>query len=152
MYKVNLSKIANISAVRETLRRIGVGDMKRRILYQSCYLVELDFPEANKKGWYLTHFKELYALLPNKFVDMLEEDYQRLNVIAMFLKNWDLCEIEDESYKDIDLEGAPFVTVIKHHDKDDWVIVEKISLRELEKNKHILNCWWNIKKNKMESQ
>ena len=42
--------------VRETLTRIGVSSRKERVLYQSCHIL-------HKQGkYYITHFKELFAL------------------------------------------------------------------------------------------
>jgi len=138
LYKIEINQNANINAVRETLSRMGIGDFSRCVLYQSCYLIEVKI--GSQKNWYLAHFKELFRFLEGKTAEMTDEDYDRLNVITMFLKNWNLISIKDEKYSDIELDKAPFVTIIKHHDRNDWIFTEKVNLREIERSPLITDC------------
>ena len=72
--------------VRETLTRIGVSSRKERVLYQSCHIL-------HKQGkYYITHFKELFAL-DGKPSTITENDIQRRNAIANLLEEWGLIKI-----------------------------------------------------------
>ena len=75
--------------VRETLSRIGVASKKDKVLYQSCHIL-------HKKGrYFITHFKELFAL-DGKEADFQDNDLQRRNSIAKLLQDWGLVEIVSE--------------------------------------------------------
>ena len=54
--EVTLKDPEDFLKVRETLSRIGVASKKEQVLYQSCHIL-------HKKGrYFITHFKELFAL------------------------------------------------------------------------------------------
>ena len=56
MLEVELKEPDDFLKIRETLSRIGVASRKERKLYQSCHIL-------HKQGkYYITHFKELFAL------------------------------------------------------------------------------------------
>ena len=72
--------------IRETLSRIGVASRKDQILYQSCHIL-------HKRGQYfITHFKELFAL-DGKLANIDDEDLMRRNIIAKLLSDWGLLKI-----------------------------------------------------------
>ena len=76
--EVSLKDPEDFLKVRETLSRIGVASKKEKVLYQSCHIL-------HKKGrYFITHFKELFAL-DGKEADFQDNDLQRRNTIAKLL-------------------------------------------------------------------
>ena len=56
MLEVTIKQPDDFLKVRETLTRIGVASRKDKTLFQSCHIL-------HKQGkYYITHFKELFAL------------------------------------------------------------------------------------------
>jgi len=105
--------------VKETLSRIGVASRKDNVLYQSCHIL-------HKKGrYFITHFKELFAL-DGKQTDMTDNDLQRRNTIARLLQEWGLIKI----LKEEGLEYAPLsqIKIIAFKDKHDWNLVPKYNI------------------------
>ena len=104
--------------VRETLTRIGVSSRKERVLYQSCHIL-------HKQGkYYITHFKELFAL-DGKPSTITENDIQRRNAIANLLEEWGLLKIIN--YDTVEHNMAPIhqIKIIAFKEKDDWELVTK---------------------------
>tara|TARA_X000000368_G_C22957008_1_gene679233 strand:+ start:640 stop:1059 length:420 start_codon:yes stop_codon:yes gene_type:complete len=104
--------------VRETLSRIGVASKKERVLYQSCHIL-------HKKGrYFITHFKELFAL-DGKEADFQDNDLQRRNTIAKLLQDWGLVKIltEVEDY-------APLsqIKIISFKEKGEWELIPKYNI------------------------
>ena len=90
LVEVTLKDPQDFLKVRETLTRIGVSSRIGNKLYQSCHIL-------HKRGkYYITHFKELFALdgLPSK---MSEEDFGRRNTIVGLLAEWGLIDIVDDA-------------------------------------------------------
>ena len=84
--EVTLNDPEDFLKVRETLSRIGVASKKEQVLYQSCHIL-------HKKGrYFITHFKELFAL-DGKEADFQDNDLQRRNTIAILLQDWNLIDI-----------------------------------------------------------
>jgi hypothetical protein len=80
MLEITLNEPDDFLKVRETLSRIGVASRKERKLYQSCHIL-------HKQGrYYITHFKELFAL-DGKVVNLSENDIARRNTITNLLKD-----------------------------------------------------------------
>ena len=74
LVEVRLDDPQDFLKIKETLTRIGVSSRVGNKLYQSCHIL-------HKRGkYYITHFKELFALdgLPSK---MTEDDIARRNTI-----------------------------------------------------------------------
>ena len=87
--EVSLNDSEDFLKVRETLSRIGVASKKDKVLYQSCHIL-------HKKGrYFITHFKELFAL-DGKEADFQDNDLQRRNTIAKLLQDWGLVSILTE--------------------------------------------------------
>ena len=87
MLEVVLKEPDDFLKIRETLSRIGVASRKEKILYQSCHIL-------HKQGkYYITHFKELFAL-DGKDTNLSENDIARRNTIAKLLGDWGLVEIK----------------------------------------------------------
>ena len=120
MLEVTLKEPDDFLKVRETLSRIGVASRKERTLYQSCHIL-------HKQGrYFIVHFKELF-LLDGKPSNLLENDVQRRNTIAVLLSDWGLISIlSPESAKDV----APLrqIKVIPFKDKSQWELCPKYNI------------------------
>ena len=116
--EVSLNDSEDFLKVRETLSRIGVASKKDKVLYQSCHIL-------HKKGrYFITHFKELFAL-DGKEADFQDNDLQRRNTIAKLLQDWGLVSIltEVEDY-------APLsqIKVIAYKEKGEWTLESKYNI------------------------
>ena len=116
--EVSLNDSVDFLKVRETLSRIGVASKKDKVLYQSCHIL-------HKKGrYFITHFKELFAL-DGKEADFQDNDLQRRNTIAKLLQDWGLVSIltEVEDY-------APLsqIKIISFKEKGEWELIPKYNI------------------------
>jgi len=120
MVEVLLNEPDDFLKVRETLTRIGVASRKEKKLYQSVHIL-------HKQGkYYLTHFKELFAL-DGKYANITVNDMQRRNRIAQLVADWGLVSIVNlDAVSDI----APLnqIKVLSFKDKADWVLESKYSI------------------------
>ena len=115
--EVTLNEQDDFLKVRETLTRIGVSSRKEKVLYQSCHIL-------HKQGkYYITHFKELFALdgLPT---NLAEEDIARRNKIALLLQEWCLVKIVRPTQADPACEINQ-IKIISHSEKKDWLLEPK---------------------------
>lgn len=106
--------------IRETLSRIGVASRKEQILYQSCHIL-------HKRGQYfITHFKELFAL-DGKLANIDDEDLMRRNIIAKLLSDWGLLEIlQPELHANV--AEMSQIKIISYKDKEEWSLVTKYNI------------------------
>jgi|TARA_R110000744_G_scaffold135750_19_gene245342 hypothetical protein len=116
--EVSLKDPEDFLKVRETLSRIGVASKKEQVLYQSCHIL-------HKKGrYFITHFKELFAL-DGKAADFQENDIHRRNTIAKLLGDWGLVNLitQVEDY-------APLsqIKIIAFKEKGEWNLVPKYNI------------------------
>jgi Bacteriophage translational regulator len=122
LVEVTLGQKDDFLKVRETLTRIGVASKKEKILYQSCHIL-------HKQGhYYITHFKELFAL-DGKPTDISENDLSRRNAIAKLLQDWGLVKVVNN--KQIEEPVPIFLSQIKilsHKEKDDWELIPKYNI------------------------
>ena len=120
MVEVVLNEPDDFLKVRETLTRIGVASRKEKKLYQSCHIL-------HKQGkYYITHFKELFAL-DGKHANLTVNDVQRRNRIARLLSDWGLVSIVSED--DIaDIAPLNQIKVLSFRDKNDWILETKYSI------------------------
>ena len=120
MVEVTLSEPDDFLKVRETLTRIGVASRKEKKLYQSAHIL-------HKQGrYYITHFKELFAL-DGKHANLTVNDIQRRNRIIHLLSDWGLIDVVDgEKISDI----APLnqIKVIAYKDKGEWELEQKYNI------------------------
>ena len=120
MVEVVLNEPDDFLKVRETLTRIGVASRKEKKLYQSCHIL-------HKQGrYYITHFKELFAL-DGKHANLTVNDVQRRNRITRLLSDWGLITVVNEdSISDI----APLnqIKVLSYKDKGDWSLEQKYNI------------------------
>ena len=117
--EVSLKDPEDFLKVRETLSRIGVASKKEKVLYQSCHIL-------HKKGrYFITHFKELFAL-DGKEADFQDNDLQRRNTIAKLLSDWGLVDIIS---KDVD-DYAPLsqIKIISFKEMGEWELIPKYNI------------------------
>src|SRR5210317_1422935 len=120
LVEVRLKEADDFLKVKETLTRIGVASRKDKILFQSCHIL-------HKQGkYYITHFKELFALDGKKFT-LSSNDIERRNTIANLLSDWQLLTIV---YPDQANPKAPLsqIKVIAFKDKKEWNLQTKYNI------------------------
>ena len=118
LVEVTLKDPQDFLKVRETLTRMGVSSRIGNKLYQSCHIL-------HKRGkYYITHFKELFALegLPSK---MSEEDFGRRNTIVGLLAEWGLIDIVDEDKCSEPVASLKRIKIIAHKNRDEWDLIPK---------------------------
>ena len=120
MVEVTLAQPDDFLKVKETLTRIGVASKKSNTLFQSCHIL-------HKQGkYYITHFKELFAL-DGKPSDFTDEDRQRRNTIANLLEEWELVKLSDQQ-KTADAGSLSAIKVIPFNQKSEWELVTKYNI------------------------
>jgi|TARA_B110000285_G_C15029563_1_gene565971 hypothetical protein len=126
MLEITLNEPDDFLKVRETLTRIGVASRKDNKLFQSCHIL-------HKQGrYFIVHFKELF-LLDGKPSNLLENDVQRRNTIAVLLADWGLISIiTPDNAKDV----APLrqIKIIPFKDKSEWELCPKYNIGNANKD------------------
>ena len=120
MLEVTIKQPDDFLKIRETLTRIGVASRKDKTLFQSCHIL-------HKQGkYFITHFKELFAL-DGKKATLVANDIQRRNTIAILLQDWNLIDI----VKPTDAEDkAPLsqIKVLPFKEKKEWNLSAKYNI------------------------
>jgi hypothetical protein len=120
MVEVTLNEPDDFLKVRETLTRIGVASRKEKKLYQSAHIL-------HKQGrYYITHFKELFAL-DGKHANLTVNDVQRRNRIVRLLADWGLVTIIDQD-KVVDIAPLNQIKVLPHKEKGEWILEQKYNI------------------------
>ena len=120
MLEVTIKQPDDFLKVRETLTRIGVASRKDKTLYQSCHIL-------HKQGkYFITHFKELFALDGTK-ATLVENDIQRRNTIAILLQDWNLIDIVEKTNVE---NKAPLsqIKVLPFKEKKEWTLSAKYNI------------------------
>ena len=120
MLEVTIKQPDDFLKVRETLTRIGVASRKDKTLFQSCHIL-------HKQGkYYITHFKELFAL-DGKSSTLTVNDIQRRNTIALLLQDWNLIDVVNTALVE---NKAPLsqIKVLPFKEKNDWNLVAKYNI------------------------
>jgi hypothetical protein len=120
MLEVTIKQPDDFLKVRETLTRIGVASRKNKTLFQSCHIL-------HKQGkYYITHFKELFAL-DGKDATLSENDVQRRNTIAILLQDWNLIDIVSKEKAE---NKAPLsqIKVLPFKEKNEWILSAKYNI------------------------
>jgi len=120
MLEVTIKQPDDFLKVRETLTRIGVASRKDKTLFQSCHIL-------HKQGkYYITHFKELFAL-DGKNSTLSENDIQRRNTIALLLQDWNLIDVVNTTLVE---NKAPLsqIKVLPFKEKSEWNLVAKYNI------------------------
>ena len=125
MLEVTIKQPDDFLKIRETLTRIGVASRKDKTLFQSCHIL-------HKQGkYFITHFKELFAL-DGKRANITVNDIQRRNRIIQLLLDWGLVSVvSTEKVNDI----APLnqIKVISYKEKNDWNLETKYNIGKRKK-------------------
>ena len=120
MLEVTIKQPDDFLKVRETLTRIGVASRKDKTLFQSCHIL-------HKQGkYYITHFKELFAL-DGKNSTLSLNDIQRRNTIALLLQDWSLIDVVNKTLVE---DKAPLsqIKVLPFKEKSEWNMVAKYNI------------------------
>ena len=132
MLEVTIKQPDDFLKIRETLTRIGVASRKDKTLYQSCHIL-------HKQGkYYITHFKELFAL-DGKKATLTENDIQRRNTISILLQDWNLIDIVNKSEAE---NKAPLsqIKVLPFKEKKEWNLSAKYNIgKKIDENKEEVN-------------
>ena len=121
MVEVSLKAADDFLKVRETLTRVGVASKKSDTLFQSCHIL-------HKQGkYYITHFKELFAL-DGKPTDFTEDDRARRNTISNLLAEWGLVQLVDAEKSAEPIAPLSQIKVIPYQQKADWELVTKYNI------------------------
>jgi hypothetical protein len=120
MAEVILNEPDDFLKVRETLTRIGVASRKEKKLYQSCHIL-------HKQGrYFITHFKELFAL-DGKHANLTVNDIQRRNRIIRLLADWGLITVVNPD-KIIDIAPLNQIKVLPYKEKGEWELEQKYNI------------------------
>ena len=120
MVEVTLNEPDDFLKVRETLTRIGVASRKEKKLYQSAHIL-------HKQGrYFITHFKELFAL-DGKHANLTVNDVQRRNRIIRLLADWGLIAVIDQD-KVVDIAPLNQIKVLPHKEKGEWILEQKYNI------------------------
>ena len=120
MIEVTLNEPDDFLKVRETLTRIGVASRKEKKLYQSAHIL-------HKQGrYYITHFKELFAL-DGKHANLTVNDVQRRNRIVRLLADWGLIAIVKEDFV-LDIAPLNQIKVLPFKEKGEWILEQKYNI------------------------
>lgn len=121
LVEVTLNDADDFLKVKETLTRIGIPSRKDNTLYQSCHIL-------HKQGkYYITHFKELFAL-DGKPTDFSESDIARRNTIANLLAEWNLVNLVDVAKSIAPIAPISQVKIIVFKDKANWNLQSKYNI------------------------
>lgn len=121
LLEIKLKSEDDFLKVRETLTRIGVASRKERKLFQSCHIL-------HKRGlYYLTHFKELFAL-DGKPTDFSESDLGRRNTIANLLVEWGLIEIVNPDFAKEPKCPLSQIKILSYKERGEWDLVTKYTI------------------------
>ena len=121
LIEIKLREPGDFLKVRETLTRIGVASRKDQVLFQSCHIL-------HKKGrYYITHFKEMFAL-DGKPTDFSESDRGRRNTITNLLAEWGLVVLVDAEITLDPVVSLSQIKIIAHRDKGDWNLKAKYNI------------------------
>ena len=120
MLEVTIKQPDDFLKVRETLTRIGVASRKDKTLFQSCHIL-------HKQGkYYITHFKELFAL-DGKNSTLTENDIQRRNTIALLLQDWNLIDVVNTTLVENKAPSSQ-IKVLPFKEKNEWNLVAKYNI------------------------
>lgn len=113
--EIRLAKPADFLVVKETLTRIGVPNVDKKTLYQSCHIL-------HKQGRYaIIHFLELNAM-DGRSNRMEEEDYARRNKIVALLAEWDLVTVLDPD-SILDQVAINQMKILNFKEKAEWTLI-----------------------------
>ena len=120
MLEVTLPDPDAFLKIAETLTRIGIASKKDNALYQSCHIL-------HKQGkYYITHFKELFAL-DGKESNITMNDIERRNAIASLLEDWELLKIVNPNQIEAKASLSQ-IKIVSYKDKFNWDLISKYTI------------------------
>lgn len=122
LIEVTCNSTDDFLKIKETLTRIGIANRDKKTLYQSCHIL-------HKKGkFYITHFKEMFAM-DSRYTEMTLDDYARRNHIAKLLEDWGLLKILNKDVMYIPVDDSPVnVYVLPYREKTKWNMQSKYNI------------------------
>jgi hypothetical protein len=121
LVEVRIAEEEDFLKVKESLTRIGIASRQEKKLFQSCHIL-------HKQGkYYIVHFKELF-LLDGKPSNFSDEDKGRRNTIVALLAQWGLVKVVDEQQIKAPVTPISQIKIIKHTEKNDWVLEAKYNI------------------------
>jgi hypothetical protein len=121
LVEVRIAEEEDFLKVKESLTRIGIASLQEKKLFQSCHIL-------HKQGkYYIVHFKELF-LLDGKPSNFSDEDKGRRNTIVALLAQWGLVKVVDEQQIKAPVTPISQIKIIKHTEKNDWVLEAKYNI------------------------
>lgn len=118
LVEVELPLKDNFHKVKETLTRIGIASTAKKELYQSCHILQ-------KAGrYYITHFKELFAL-DGRESTFTEEDRARRNTIANLLAECMLVKLVDPDKTKSPVAGLSKIKILSYKEKNEYTLKPK---------------------------
>lgn len=121
LIEVQLSHKDDFLKVKETLTRIGIASKESKRLCQTCHIL-------HKRGrYYITHFKELFAL-DGRPSSISEDDIARRNTIARLLAEWGLVTIINNQTMVVPASSMSSIKVVPFTDKHNWVLEAKYNI------------------------
>jgi hypothetical protein len=122
-YIIEIEPKVNINVIKETLSRLGIANVKKKILYPSCYL----YQDGGK--YYIVHFKQLFLLSrKDAYNGICEEDMNRRNAVIYCLYTWGLIDVD---LSEIDPHDTK-IYVLNFKDKKNWYIKHKFNMFTLD--------------------
>ena len=107
--------------IKETLTRIGIGSNNKKVLYQSCHILQ-------KQGkYYIVHFKELFKL-DGKPTQFTEQDLARRNSIVALLSDWGLVKVVDPDKIKEPRIDAKLIKILPYAEKKNWQLESKYTI------------------------
>ena len=120
--RIDIKEYENFLKIKETLTRIGVENVEKTKLFQSCHI--LHKRDLNGQSHYaIVHFKEMF-ILDNRRSSIDDVDLARRNRIVLLLKEWKLLEPLDDIDENL-IAKIETMRVIPHRDKHNWELVPK---------------------------
>lgn len=121
LVEVKIAEEEDFLKIKETLTRIGIASRKEKKLFQSCHIF-------HKQGkYYITHFKEMFAL-DGKQTDFSDEDKGRRNKIIELLSDWGLLTVVNPDVIKAPLASMSQIKIINHKEKGDWILESKYNI------------------------
>jgi hypothetical protein len=123
LVEVKIAEEEDFLKIKETLTRIGVASRKdtSKTLYQSCHIL-------HKQGkYYVTHFKEMFAL-DGKPTNFSDEDKARRNKIASLLEEWKLLTVVDKTKIKEPIAPMNQIKIIPFKEKEQWALEAKYNI------------------------
>ncbi len=122
MIEVKLNHEYPLSVAIETLKRIGVANREKKIIYPTAYIVEIG------GKFFISHFKEMFQLTRGNMAELSESDMGRLNSVVGCMKRWGIVL---EACDDI-TSPTEFVFVLKKDAmvRENWTVSHKFNMLE----------------------